>query len=324
MRVLVIGGTRFIGRHTVQQLLDRGHEVTVFHRGKTPSPFGTRVGELLGDRLDRDSVSRALRGTPFDAVVDVAYAWDSGTGAREIGYVADAVQGGAQRYVYLSSASVYADGPTPLTEESRREPSLGSYSEDKIAAEDYLTQAHREGRFDVSLIRPPFVHGPWNNIPREAWFWDRILAGRPVIVPDEGKTVFQWAAAKDVAWALAECLENPAAKGQAFNIAEAESVTHAEFIDRLAAVAGKPVEKAFVPRERIRVLGGSAFGSTMYFGATLDADVDFRVSIEKARRLLAFEPTDPLKGLAEAYAWYLANDRGRSPKFTFDRAVLGR
>ncbi len=324
MRVLVIGGTRFIGRHTVQELLARGHQVTVFHRGKTPSPFGDQVTEVLGDRLDVSSVSHALHGTRYDGVVDVAYAWDSGTGAREIGYVADALEGTTRKYVYLSSVSVYRDGPLPFTEDGPRDPSLGSYSEDKIAAEDYLFDAHRGGRFDVSVIRPPFVYGPWNNIPREAWFWDRIVAGRPVIIPDGGRTLFHWAAAKDVAWALAECLENPAGKGQAFNIADAEPVTHAEFIDLLARVAGRPVEKVFVPREKIRAAGGTAIGASMYFGATLDAEVDFRVSIEKAQRSLGFQPTDPTKGLAEAYAWYLANDRGRSPKFTFDQKVLGR
>lgn len=324
MRVLVIGGTRFIGRHTVEELLRRGDEVTIFHRGKTPSPFGNRVSELLGDRLDRASVERSLRGRRFDAVVDIAYAWDSRTGAEEIGFVADTLGDSAEKYVYLSSASVYGNGPMPLTEASRRDPSLGPYSEDKSAAEDYLVEAHRRGRFDVSVIRPPYVYGPWNNIPREAWFWDRILAGRPVIVPDGGKTLFQWAAAKDVAWALAECLANPAAKGEAFNIAEREPLTHAEFIDRLARVAGKTVEKAFVPRERIHSLGGSPMGSSMYFGATLDVEVDFSVSIEKARRLLGFEPTDPMKGLAETYEWYLAHDRDRSPKFTFDREVLGQ
>jgi nucleoside-diphosphate-sugar epimerase len=201
---------------------------------------------------------------------------------------------------------------------------LGAYSEDKIAAENYLFEAHRQGRFAVSVIRPPFVYGPWNNIPREAWFWDRILAGRPVIVPDEGTTLFQWAAAKDVAWALAECVDNPAARGEVFNIAEAEPLTHAAFIDRLAAVAGKPVEKAPVPRKRLHELGGSAMGSRMYFGATLDAEVDFSLSVDKAQRVLGFRPTDPVQGLAETFAWYLANDRGRSPKFTFDKEVLGR
>jgi nucleoside-diphosphate-sugar epimerase len=145
-----------------------------------------------------------------------------------------------------------------------------------------------------------------------------------VILPDDGKTLFQWAAAKDVAWALAECLENPAAQGEVFNIADEEPLTHGEFIDRLARVAGRPVEKVPVPRSRIRALGGGAVGHSMYFGATLDAEVDFSVSIEKAKRLLSFEPTDPMEGLGETFAWYLANDRGRSPKFTFDKEVLGR
>ena len=127
-----------------------------------------------------------------------------------------------------------------------------------------------------------------------------------------------------MAWALAECLENPAAEGQAFNIAEAEPLTHAEFVDRLARVAGRGVEQVPVPRRRLHELGGSSMGSRMYFGATLDAEVSFSVSIDKARRLLGFRPTDPMDGLRETYAWYLANDRGRSPKFTFDREVLGR
>jgi nucleoside-diphosphate-sugar epimerase len=324
VRVLVIGGTRFIGRHTVTELLRRGNEVTVFHRGKTPNPFGDRVTELLGDRLDRTSVEKALQGRAFDGVADIAYAWDSRTGAQEISYMVDALASPPPRYVYLSSVSVYGDGPMPLREDSHRDPSMGAYSEDKIAAEDYLFEQQRQGRLNVSVVRPPFVYGPWNNIPREAWFWDRILAGRPVILPDGGKTLFQWAAARDVAWALAECLENPAAEGQVFNIADAAPLTHGEFIDRLAEIAGRSVEKIPVSRERIHELGGSSIGASMYFGATLDAETDFSVSVDKAQTVLGFRPTDPREGLAETFRWYLANDRGRTPKFTFDKKVLGR
>ena len=316
MRVLVIGGTRFIGRATVPEILRRGHEVTLLHRGRTPSPFG--------DRLDAASVRRAVGPRGFEAVVDIAYPWEGRTGSREVSYVVDALRKPPERYVYLSSVSVYADGPLPLTEDSPRDPRLGGYSQDKIAAEDFLFDAQRRGRFSVSLVRPPYVYGPWNDIPREAWFWDRILAGRPVILPDDGSTLFQWAAARDVAWALGECLENPAADGQAFNIAEDAPVTHAQFVDRLARVAGRSTEKVSVPRKRLRELGGSPAGSRMYFGATLDAEADFSVSVDKARALLGFHPTDPMIGLGEAYDWYLANDRGRSPRFTFDREVLGR
>ncbi len=324
MRTLVVGGTQFIGRHAVAGLLRRGHDVTIFHRGRSPSPFGDRVHELHGDRLDRASVDAALRGRRFDAVVDIAYAWDSGTGAREVSFVVDSVRDGLAQYVYLSSCAVYGGGPSPFTEGSPRETIWGRYGTDKIASEDYLLSESREGRLEVSIIRPPFVYGPFNNIPRESWFWDRILADRPVIVPDRGETLFQWVAAKDVVWALAECAERPEAAGQVFNIAEPEALSHAAYVDRLAEVAGKPVEKAFVPRSRLSELGGNPFGPPHYFGDSLDLDFDFTIDVTKARRLLGFEPTDAIEGLKETFAWYMREDRCRSPKFSFDRNVLGR
>jgi nucleoside-diphosphate-sugar epimerase len=325
VRVLVVGGTGFISRHAVVELLHRGHAVTIFHRGQKPNPFGNQVVEILGDRLLERSVQAVLRDQRFDAVVDVAYAWDSGTGAHEVSFIVDALRGPGERYVYLSSVSVYGDGPIPLREESPRDPMLGSYSEDKIGAEDYLLARHAEGRLAVSIIRPPFVYGPWNNLARENWFWDRIVAGRPVILPDRGETLFHWAAAKDVAWALAECVENPSAKGEAFNIGDPEPVTHAAFVDRLGQIAGRSVEKVPVPRARIRELGGNAFGKPLYFGATLDAGVDFSISIDKARGRLGFRPTRPEDGFKESFDWYLREDREtRSPTFSFDKLVLGR
>lgn len=324
LRILVVGGTGFIGRHTVAELLRRGHDVTLFHRKRSSHPSQNRVQELLGDRLDAASVEKALHGERFDAVLDLAYAWDRGTGPREVSYVVDAVRENLSRYVFLSSCAVYGSGPLPLAEESPRETYWGTYGKDKIDTEDYLLAEDRAGRLRVSILRPPFVYGPYNNIPREMWFWDRILAGRPVIVPDRGDTLTQFAAAKDVAWALAECAANPKAAGQVFNIAEAEPVTHAIFVDRLAAVAGRPVEKAFVPRSRIQELGGNPFGPPMYFGHSLDVGVDFAVDVSKACRLLGFTPTDPIDGLKETFAWYIKEDRGRTPRFSFDRAVLGR
>lgn len=324
MRTLVVGGTAFIGRHTVEELLRRGHEVTLFHRGRTPSPFGGRVEEALGDRLDPRAVHKALADRPFDVVVDVVYVWGPGTGPREVSFVLDAVGEGLARYVFLSSAGVYGQGPMPFTEQSPRGPSLGRYSADKIATEDFLLAEHAAGRVVSSIVRPPHVYGPHNNVPREAWFWDRILAGRPVIVPDRGETITHLVAAQDVAWALAECAENEAAAGEAFNIAEEAPVTHKELVDRLAEVTDRPAEKAFVPRSRIRELGGNAFAPPLYFGVALDFEVDFSVTISKARRALGFRPVDPLEGLRDAFAWYVEEDRARQPRFSFDRKVLGR
>ncbi|MEE9164282.1 MAG: NAD-dependent epimerase/dehydratase family protein [Thermoplasmata archaeon] len=324
MRILVIGGTAFIGRHTVEELLRRNHEVTIFHRGGTPNPFGKRVEELLGDRRNPKAVSKALSGRRFQAVVDLVYVWGPGTGPSEVSSVLDAVGDGLERYVFLSTCGVYAPAAGPLKEDSARGPLMGKYSADKIATEDYLLESHREGRITACIVRPPHVYGPYNNVPRESWFWDRIVADRPVVVPDEGKTVTHLAAVWDVAWALGECVDNPVARGEVFNIAHAEPISEADLVDLLAEAAGHEVEKVFVPRSRIYDLGGNAFAPPFYFAVALDAETDFAVDVSKAKRVLGFRPTEPLEGFRRTFEWYTRADRGRTPKFSFDKKLLGR
>src|SRR5216117_1090761 len=79
-RVLVIGGTLFIGRALVEQLLERGDDVVIMHRGSS-TPFGKRVGEIRCDRNDIPGVQAALAGTTFDVVYDNVYDWERGTTA---------------------------------------------------------------------------------------------------------------------------------------------------------------------------------------------------------------------------------------------------
>lgn len=325
VRILVIGGTEFIGRHTVEELLRRGHDVTVFHRGRSPNPFGSRVRELLGDRKRPHDVRAALSGAVFDAVVDLVYVWGPGTGPSEIASVLEAGEKSLERYVFLSSCGVYdPHGSLPATEESPRMPTLGKYSADKIATEDFLLEAQQEGRVGVSIIRPPHVYGPYNNVPRESWFWDRIVAGRPVIIPNQGEILTHLAAAWDVAWALSEAVENPVAEGEIFNIADARPISQAALVDLLARAASRGVEKVPVPRSRIDDHGGRPSAPPLYFALALDADFDLTVDISKAVRVLGFQPTDPLEGLRRTFDWYMEADRTRTPKFSFDRLLLGR
>lgn len=325
VHVLVIGGTQFIGRHTVEELLRRGHKVTIFHRGRSSSPFGDQVQELLGDRTRAPDVRNAFSGETFDAVVDLAYVWGQGTGPPQVASVLDAVGDTLERYVFLSSCGVYDPrAPLPFTEESSRGSAMGQYSLDKIATEDFLVEAHREERVSVCIIRPPHVYGPFNNVPRESWFWDRIVAGRPVIVPDDGTVLTHFAAVWDVAWALVEAVEAPGARGEAFNIANADPISQEDLVKLLAAAAGQNVETVAVPRARIEALGGSAFAPPLYFAVSLDSETNLAVDIGKATRMLDFRPTDPLRGLQETFDWYMKGDRTRKPKFSFDRVLLGR
>jgi nucleoside-diphosphate-sugar epimerase len=323
MKVLVIGGTRFIGRTLVTTLVRTGHKVTLFHRGRSPSPFGKNVTELFGDRHDPESVRRALAGTSFDGVVDVAYDAQHQTGSREVALIAGALGDRRPRYVYVSSVSVYRDAKMGTREESPRGGPPGTYAGAKFEAEERLLEEHRAGRIDLTMVRPCLVYGPWNPLQREAWLWDRILAGRPVILPDDGSTMFHWVSVGDVAWALSHGLTDPAASGEAFNVGEAEPISHEAFVDRLAEVAGREVQKVRVPRARLKELGGQASGTRLYFGQSLDFGESFGEDVSKARNMLGFRPTEARVGWREAFEWYLREGRTKEPDFSFESTVLG-
>ena len=108
-RALVIGGTLFIGRALVDQLLERGDDVVIMHRGKG-TPFGTRVDEIQCDRNDMSAVQAVLTKSTFDVVYDNVYDWQRGTTAEQVMAAAGAVvSDNLRRYVFTSSIAVYGE-----------------------------------------------------------------------------------------------------------------------------------------------------------------------------------------------------------------------
>src|SRR4051812_19475608 len=109
MRLLILGGTLFLGRHLAEAALARGHDVTVFTRGKRPNPFGTRVEHVVGERDPRLAPGLdALGNGTWDAVVDT-----SGYVPRVVSASADLLRERVRQYAFVSSMSVYADASTP-------------------------------------------------------------------------------------------------------------------------------------------------------------------------------------------------------------------
>jgi nucleoside-diphosphate-sugar epimerase len=109
MKVLVIGGTLFIGRLLVEELVKRGHDVAILHR-KPNHNFGRRVENLVADRNDADSLAEALSGRRFDVVYDNAYDWERGTTAAQVEATVRLFGGRLSRYIFLSSVAAYGDG----------------------------------------------------------------------------------------------------------------------------------------------------------------------------------------------------------------------
>ena len=319
-RALVIGGTLFIGRALVDRLLERGDDVVIMHRGRG-TPFGTRVGEIACDRNDIAAVHAALAGQRFDVVYDNVYDWQRGTTAEQVSAAATATANGLRRYVFTSSVAVYRPGGE-YAEDVELVPSdyPSAYGAQKADSERALFALGRDRGIPVATLRPAFIFGEHNPYEREAFFWDRLLAGRPIVIPDDGLATMQWVYSRDVARAAILASEMDVAVGHAYNLANYPPITQIDFVRMLARVAGRDADLVPVPRERIEALGGGLMAPPYYFGAFLDIP-PITVRADRVRVELGLELTPLEVGLGETFRWYERQQRPR-PDYTWeDRAI---
>jgi len=319
-RVLVIGGTLFIGRALVDQLLERGDDVVIMHRGRG-TPFGARVGEIQCDRNDTAAVKAALDGTRFDVVFDNVFDWTRGTSAAQVSASATAAVTGLRRYVFTSSVAVYPPGGD-YGEDAELVPGdyPNAYGAQKADSERALFAFGRERAIPVATLRPAFIYGQHNPFEREAFFWDRVMAGRPIVIPDDGLRTMQWVYAQDVARASILASERDAAIGHAYNLANYPAVTQLEFVRLLARIAGKAADLVHVPRERLERLGGRLFEPPYYFGAYLDVP-PITVRADRVRLELGLHLTSLEDGLRETFHWYERQQRPH-PDFSWEDKAL--
>jgi 2'-hydroxyisoflavone reductase len=309
-----------MGRAVVARLVARGDDVAILHR-RDHHDLGAAVRNLCADRGDLDTVTRLLRREQFEVVFDFAYDWQKGTTAAEVEAAARSCGDRLQRYVFMSSIAAYASG-IDLTEDDRLAPDdhPNPYVQHKAAAERALFRMHAETGFPLVTFRPPFVHGPGQPFYREAFFWDRLRDGRPVILPDGGDAPMQWAYVSDVADACVRAIDVPSAAGEAFNVAHVEPMTQRSFVEALGRAAGVEPTFAAVPRAVIHAAGGHPFMGNLYFGEALDMP-PYTSVVEKARRILGVTPTPLDTALRAGFAWYRSQPR-RPIDYAFEDRLL--
>jgi nucleoside-diphosphate-sugar epimerase len=320
-KVLVIGGTLFIGPALVKELVRAGHEVTLLHR-KSRHNLGKKVANIMADRNDSEAMKRALAGKTFDVVYDNVYDFERGTTAAQVEATARACGNNLQRYIFMSSVVAYGDGLNHHEGDALApDDHPDTYVRNKAMSERTLFRMHQRNGFPVVTLRPPFVYGPENYFYREAFFWDRLREGRPIILPGDGRRLMQFVAIKDLVGACLKVLDVPDVEGHAFNIANPRPLTQVEAVEAFARAAGK--EPTFVrwPRERILRAGGHPMGPRLYFGYYFDVPA-ITVVVNKAQRVLKFKPVDFAVGLKEAYRWYLRHNEFPKPDYTFEDALI--
>jgi 2'-hydroxyisoflavone reductase len=188
MRILVVGGTRFVGRALVEPALAAGHDVTLLHRGSTPLDGfdgAVKAEHLLADRDDDAALAAALAGRAFDATVDTcAYT------PYAVTSLASALGGKGGHHLYVSTVSVYAPPGTPGYTESapllepaartERTKDMSRYGELKVACELEAAALHGDG---MAIVRPTYVVGPYDYTWRFPWWVHRIAQGGEVLCP---------------------------------------------------------------------------------------------------------------------------------------------
>lgn len=309
-----------MGREIVRRLAARGHDVAVLHRRATHD-LAPSIRNLQGDRADLATLHRILLEERADVIVDTAYDWQKGTPPGQVEAAARSANRNLRRYVFMSSVAAYAPGLERREDDPLAPPDFPNpYAVHKASAERALFRLAAEEGLPVSTIRPPFVYGPHQPFYREQFFWDRLLDGRPIVLPDGGETPMQWVYVDDVAEACVRTIEVEEARGEAFNVAHETPVTQREFVEALARTAGVTPKLVAVPRARIHAAGGNIFGETLYFGEVLDLP-PLTVVVEKAPRVLGLSLTPFEEGLKKTYAWYRAQPR-RTVDYSFEERLL--
>jgi nucleoside-diphosphate-sugar epimerase len=321
MRVLVIGGTLFIGKLLVKRLIAADHEVTILHR-KAEHPFGRRARNAVADRNDAASIRSALAGLRFDAVYDIAYDWERGTTGAQVEATAKSIPGDLTRYIFISSVAAYGDGlnhseDDPLASDIHPE----AYVRNKAASERALFRMYHESRFPVVTIRPPYVYGPENPFYREGFFWDRLKLDRPIIIPGDGNRLMQFVYVNDLVEACFNALEKHTAPGRAFNVADERPLTQVEAVTEFARAIGKEPVMIRVPREIIARNGGKAAGTPLYFGESYDR-LPITEAVGRVKRVLNVSLTPFATGLKETWRWYSKHAPERKRDFTFEDQLI--
>ncbi|HWX08820.1 MAG TPA: NAD-dependent epimerase/dehydratase family protein [Gaiellaceae bacterium] len=255
MKLLVLGGTKFLGRHAVAAALAAGHEVTIFTRGETNPELFPEVEHLVGDR---DGHLDALRNRTWDGIVDT-----SGYVPRVVRMSAELLRNAVGRYVFVSSISVYDDLSQPVDESTRvtplEEPGteeiMESYGALKAACETVIDELYGDRG---TSVRAGLIVGPYDPTDRFTYWPRRVAAGGDILAPGDPAAPVQFVDARDLAaWLVQLALEGP---GGVFNATgPAQPLTFSELLERARTAIGSDARFVWVDDQPILDAGIEAW-----------------------------------------------------------------
>ena len=311
LEVLLLGGTGTISAACALAALAAGHRVTVLNRGQSTRPLPAGVSRVLADVRDTRRLRSIVASGRFEVVADfLSYT------PEEVSGTLDAVGTNLRQYIFVSSASAYEKPPAqvPVTERTPLRNAYWQYARDKIACEEVVQAAREAHGLPATVVRPSHTYderrlptlGGWTDIAR-------LRAGKPVVVPGDGTSLWTMTHADDVAVAVTGLLGHPQAIGEAFTITGDETPTWNQVYELLAAAAGvespalvhvaSETLAAWLPDWGPRLLGDRAH-SMVFDNRKIKALVPgFHTSVtlgDGVRRMLAYYDADPSQQVVDA------------------------
>ncbi|HUU44092.1 MAG TPA: NAD-dependent epimerase/dehydratase family protein [Acidobacteriota bacterium] len=327
LRILVIGGTRFIGLATVRQLLERGCDVTLFHRGETGADLLPDIRRIHGDRGRLADYRAALVAVAPDIVLDMIPLSEADAIA-----VMDTFRGIARCVVAVSSCDVYRaygrligtepgePDPVPISESSPlrekrypyrgRIPGMDEY--DKIPIEHRVLN---DPDLPGTVLRLPMVYGPRDRQRRFLRFIKRMADNRPAILFEEQEARWRisFAHVEDVANAIATAIIDPRAAGNIYNVAEPEAAPQIEWARRIAAATGWSGKLVVLPPDRRLGTGDDDFRQHLVIDSSrIRRELDYRETVtqdEAIRQTVAWEHENPPEKYDAGAFDYATEDR---------------
>ncbi len=245
MKVCIIGGSGNISTSIVHVLLEKGHEVTCYNRGKSGTlPAGVRL--LAGDRSQRAEFEQTMQKQNFDAVIDMICftAEDARSDLRAFPNVG--------HFVHCSTVCTYGIESLwlPMTEDHPLNP-ITDYGRNKVAADAVFLEAYYRAAFPVTIIKPSTTYGSKLGLLRQvAWdfSWiDRVRKGKPILVCGDGNALHQFLHVDDAALAFAGVLGKKRCVGQIYNMTNRGFISWADYHRTAMKVIGREVELKGVP-----------------------------------------------------------------------------
>lgn len=260
MKALLVGGTGIISAGVAAQAMAEGWEITLLNRGHSAPPQG--VQHITADIGDEAAARAALAGQHYDVAVQFL-TYTAADAQRDIRLFAGLVD----QLIYISSASTYQKPVRayPITESTAQANPYSQYARDKIAAEEVFLAQHRADGFPVTIVRPSHTYDERKapvamHGPKGSWsVLARMLAGKSVIIPGDGTSLWTCTHARDFAVGFVGLMGNPHAIGTAVHITSDEVMTWNMIYQTIADALGVELKGAHVASDFLAV-HGTQFG----------------------------------------------------------------